>query len=171
MDNETDSKSIKADSTLVVDKASIDQGSRDQQTLKEEKITVQWDGHDEVTVTLHNGKVKHLQMVGCSQFLELMNLNRKKRGDDISTWPEPKGVSHSELLLKELLLKLKHQWDFPYKESELCNCRHVTAQKVDAAILAGAHTIDLVRRWTSASSACGTCQPDVEKIIAYRLNP
>ena len=106
---------------------------------------------------------------GCHALLELIRKKSQTEGNDLNKWTLPMGVSHEELLLKEALLKLQGQWQYPYEHEELCHCRAITTKKVDEAILMGAHTPEKVSRQTSASTACGTCRTDVEKIIAYRL--
>lgn len=110
----------------------------------------------------------YLKVVGCTSMLQLVRSCQTQFGKDLSQWPLPKGSSHSELLLKEVLLKQRGQWSFPYPHAELCHCRAVSVEKVDQAILAGAHTPAQVSRLTMASTACGTCRPEVEKIIQYR---
>jgi len=75
-----------------------------------------------------------------------------------------------DLMLREVVLKALGEWEHPFPESELCHCRVVATDLVDTAILAGAHTPERVSRQTNASTQCGTCRPDVEAILAYRLS-
>lgn len=117
----------------------------------------------------HDGSRCGVKASGCDALLQLIRQKAQMEGNDLHQWSLPTGVSHSELLLKEALLKLKNDWHYPYEHEELCHCRAVPTQKVDEAIMMGAHTPEKVSRQTSASTACGTCRPDVEKIIAYRL--
>jgi bacterioferritin-associated ferredoxin len=79
------------------------------------------------------------------------------------------GTAHWDLLIKEALLRLRDEFKLPLDEDELCHCRKIPGLKVDNAIVLGAHTPERVRAWTTASSGCGTCRPNVEKIISYRL--
>lgn len=116
------------------------------------------------------GKVLNVKMVGCTEFIDLMQRMRRHFGVDISKWPLPEGNDHSSILVREMVMKLRGEWKFPYEEAELCHCRTVEAKVVDQAIIAGAHTTVKVTRQTSASTACGTCRPEVQKIIDYRLN-
>ncbi len=132
-------------------------------------IVVELDGCDRLELTQEAGK-DHLQVVGCAKLLQLLQLLKVQSGDKISHWPLPEGSSHEVLLVRELILKATDQWSHPYVHEELCHCRAISTRIVDQAILLGAHTPEVVTRRTSASSACGTCRPDVEKIIAYRLN-
>ncbi len=133
------------------------------------EIRTHLSGRDYLELIESQGKYQ-FHFVGCFEMHELLYQNRKRHGDNVKTWPIPTGLGHSELLLKELLLKINGQWNFPYEADEICHCRNVRTEVVDQAILAGAHTPEAVSRWTSASTACGTCRADVEKIIKYRLD-
>ncbi len=90
-------------------------------------------------------------------------------GQDLSALIVPAGVSTPEILLRELALKLKGEWNYPFSGDEVCHCRVVSCETIDRAIVVGAHTPKKVSDWTSASTACGTCRPDVEAMISYRL--
>jgi bacterioferritin-associated ferredoxin len=128
------------------------------------KISVELEGRDRIEV-----QGTQVRFRGCSELTELMKSMRQNHGDDLSQWPLPNGSSHSEILLRELVLKLRGEWAFPYKEAEVCHCRNVPCKTIDQAVIAGAHTTAIVSRQTSASTACGTCRPDVQRIIDYRL--
>ena len=79
------------------------------------------------------------------------------------------GVTPEDIVLNELILKINNEWDFPYKDEELCHCRAVETKKVDRAIVMGAHDPKSVSLCTSASTSCGACKEDVEKILEFRL--
>lgn len=127
-------------------------------------IEVEYEGNETAP-----GKLLQLSMVGCMEMLQMMQKMKRHFGSDIHSWPLPDANDHSSLLLRELILKLRGDWKFPYEEVELCHCRTVLAFTVDQAIVGGAHTAEMVSRQTSASTACGTCRPNVQKIIDYRL--
>ena len=110
-----------------------------------------------------------VKVIGCTEILSLVRKFQVQFGKDPGAWPFPQGHSHSELLLKEVLLKMKGQWAFPYADAEICHCRGVPTEVVDQAIVAGAHQTQAVSRQTSASTNCGTCRPEVQKIIDFRL--
>jgi bacterioferritin-associated ferredoxin len=129
-----------------------------------EKITVELEGRDRIEVD--NGRVRFR---GCSELTALMKALRAEHGEDLQAWPLPEGPSHSEILVRELVLKLRGEWSFPYKEAEVCHCRNVSCKTIDQAVVAGAHSTTIVSRQTSASTACGTCRPDVQRMINYRL--
>ncbi|WP_347356624.1 (2Fe-2S)-binding protein [Bdellovibrio sp.] len=139
------------------------------------KIKVELDGRDFIEVQCQGdnpqapGAVEKVSIMGCSQFMDMMQTMRKHFGADLKKWPLPEAQDHSSLLLREMILKLRGEWAFPYGEEELCHCRSVPAHTVDQAIIAGAHTTDVVSRQTNASTNCGTCRPEVQKIIDFRL--
>lgn len=132
-------------------------------------IRAELKGRDLIEIETSENGMPRVKALGCSELLDLLHQCRSQFGADPHQWPLPEGLSHSELLLKEALLKLKGQWDFPFKEEEICHCRSVPAEVVDQAVIAGAHRTEVVSRRTSASTSCGTCRMDVQKIIDYRL--
>ena len=138
------------------------------------KLTVELEGRDQIEVEYEGEPakgslaVKSVSMIGCSSFMEMMHRMRRSFGNDVSKWPLPEGNDHGSLLLCEMIMKLRGEWIFPYEHEELCHCRNVATHVVDQAIIAGAHTPEVVTRQTSASTACGTCRPYVQKIIEYR---
>ena len=129
---------------------------------------VEMQGRDRIEVS-GEGADRRVRFVGCAKLLHFLESQRDVHGKDPALWPLPEGREHHELLVKELILKLRGQWNHPYTDEEVCHCRTVSLQTVEEAILAGAHTPQAVSRWTSASTSCGTCRPDVERIIAFRL--
>jgi NAD(P)H-nitrite reductase large subunit len=46
----------------------------------------------------------------------------------------------------------------------------VHRQALEAAIDSGARTVEDLRRLTRASAGCGTCRPDLERLLAERLS-
>lgn len=111
-----------------------------------------------------------LSGIGCTEVLSLLEEFRSKLTGRLESLPLPVGSGHGSMLLRELILKVQGRWDFPYKEEELCHCRAVATAKVDSAIIAGCHSVDAVKRATSASTSCGTCRPNIEELISYRLH-
>ena len=107
--------------------------------------------------------------IGGPDFLRQLKNWRKELKGPLQKISLPTGRSVGELMYKQLLLRARGEWDYPYKEAELCHCRAVPTEVVDAAILVGAHTANQVSRDTSASTACGTCRPDVEAILKFIL--
>lgn len=144
--------------------------------LQTQKITqvVSLQGRDEITLDLDvaNGEIASARLFGrgCPEMLNLMQAWRPKLKGALAQLEIPQGNSHSEILLREAVLKARGEWDFPYKEDELCHCRAVATAKVDAAIVGGCRTVRAIARETSAGTSCGSCRPDTEAIIDYRLN-
>lgn len=108
-----------------------------------------------------------LRALGCCRFLDLVR-SLAATGPDPRTWPLPEERDHAGLLLREFILKARGEWEYPYADDEICHCRKVSTATVDRAILNGARTGPQVSRLTTASTSCGTCRPQVERLIAYR---
>jgi bacterioferritin-associated ferredoxin len=143
------------------------------QTRKIE-LSVSLPGRDELHLDLSvvNGEISSAKLTGrgCPEFLKLMQTWRLKLNGPLNAVEIPSGASHSEMLLREALLKAKGEWNFPYLDEELCHCRAIATAKVDAAIVGGCRTVGAVARETSAGTSCGSCRPDTEAIIHFRLN-
>ena len=135
-----------------------------------EKFFVEIPGQDSIEIEVQNQKLQSLKVIACTELLELLQSYKSFKNTPLSEWPMPEGNKHSHLLLKELLLKAQGKWQHPYPHTELCHCRKILTETVDAAIIRGAHTTDSVSRLTSASTACGTCRPHVQDLIDFRLS-
>lgn len=116
---------------------------------------------------LKNAKVQVLGRPGLLQWAS--QLRTDLTNGKVPDLP-PTGVDSSSLLAREIFLKLRGEWNYPYTPEELCHCRAVPTAKVDQAVIHGAHTPERVSEQTSASTACGSCRFDVEAIIKYRLS-
>ncbi|MCB0351623.1 MAG: (2Fe-2S)-binding protein [Bdellovibrionales bacterium] len=143
--------------------------------MKKIEARVVWAGREEASLLLeldYNENITSAQLsgVGDSAFLTLLRSVRPTLKGGLREVPLPEGDSPAALCLREVILRAKGEWDFPYQQEELCHCRAVPTAVVDRAICVGAHTSKKVSEQTSASTACGTCRPDVEAIIAFRLN-
>jgi bacterioferritin-associated ferredoxin len=126
-----------------------------------EELHLRWDESGALAPTV--------KAVGGLKFLSRVDEWRPKLQGPPGAWPLPEGTSVADLLLREMILKAQGQWKPPYQEPELCHCRAIPLKSVEDAIRAGAHKATVVSRWTSASTACGTCRPDVEALLAYFL--
>jgi assimilatory nitrate reductase catalytic subunit len=49
----------------------------------------------------------------------------------------------------------------------VCTCNQVGANRIAAAIAAGAETIDAVGRATGAATTCGSCRSDIKRMLDY----
>ncbi|MFN7728330.1 MAG: (2Fe-2S)-binding protein [Bdellovibrio sp.] len=138
-------------------------------TLSERKqIVVEMPGRDRLVATpVSLGWT--FEVIGCAEITKLVQQLTTQHGADPSAWSLPEGDGHAAMMLRELILRVRGEWAYPYEHLEVCHCRSVATEMVDQAILAGAHTCERVSRRTSASTACGTCRPDVQRILSYRL--
>ncbi len=130
-------------------------------------LIVEFKGRDRLEITsLSPFKMK---IIGCENLHKRLTALKKSEGADISKWKLQKEKDHVSLLINELILRLQNKWSHPYPHEEVCHCRVVSLETVEQAILNGADTPEMVAKWTMASTACGTCRPDVEKILNFRL--
>lgn len=139
-------------------------------------VTIEFDG-DRSSAPIRSLKFSGS---GCSEFLhaleafeaQVMKLPKEKRllsgSSDFDVLVSP-GSDHVSMLIRELILRARNSFELPYKDVELCHCRAVPTEVVDRAIVSGCHTVQSVARMTSAGTSCGTCKPDTESLIAYRL--
>ena len=140
----------------------------DNPIMSETKVQLAIPGREELSLDV-SGEKPLLTGVGDLAFLKLLKDYRVKLESGLDLVQPPEGKSTGELMLREAILRAQGKWDFPFKEDETCHCRVVSTEKVNQAILVGAHTPREVSEMTSASTACGTCRPDVEAMIEYRL--
>lgn len=137
------------------------------------KLRVEIRNQDWIEVEWQAGSARvnfsKLRASGCLVLLKKISELKKKGELDVANLSLPQGEDHTDLLIKELFLKLKGQWNPPYQDDELCHCRKIETWKVDQAIVRGFHNTNDIARETSAGSACGTCRPDTKKLIDYRL--
>ncbi len=130
-------------------------------------LVVEFKGRDRLEITsLSPFKMK---IIGCENLHKKLTSLKKSEGADIAKWKLQKEKDHVSLLINELILRLQNNWSHPYPHEEVCHCRVVSLETVEQAILNGADTPEMVSKWTMASTACGTCRPDVEKILNFRL--
>ena len=115
-------------------------------------------------------RVKEANVYGCLHFLDAyVALKPMFQNTPVHEWQLPRGTAHEILILKEVILKAQSLWIPPYTDFELCHCRVIQTQVVDRAIIFGAHSSETVARLTSAGTGCGTCKPDIERMISHRL--
>ena len=109
---------------------------------------------------------------GCPRLLqrgqEFRRVLNQLIGQSIAKIVAPTEGDHVSVLIRELIHRLQGEWQPPYNEKELCHCRQVSLYAVDAAVISGAKAVQAVSRKTSAGTGCGTCRPDIKKILDYR---
>ena len=138
---------------------------------EDQPIRIELPGQDLIEAQLDEEGHWIVKSIGCSALQTLVKnltseLGQGKKPQDCVM---PHGNDHSSILVRELILRMRGDFKFPLEQEELCHCRAITTQAVDRAIIAGAHDISTVRRWTSANTACGTCMPEVETLLEFRL--
>lgn len=134
------------------------------------EIRIQIQGREEVQLHWPEGQSQpRIQAIGSLQFLKTVEHWKRLWQGPVESWPIPEANTTAEILLRELVLRAQGKWKPPYEDPELCHCRAVPLAHVLDAIRAGAHDSQAVSRWTSASTACGTCRPDVEALLNYHL--
>lgn len=52
-------------------------------------------------------------------------------------------------------------------EKIVCNCMQITNGMIKEAVEAGATTLEEVQNTTGASTVCGACLADVERLVEY----
>lgn len=171
----------------TVDKKSFDAPASKAVQAGGRNVIVGLLGRDQVRATFSFTKSMlsdvEFEATGCQRFLQQLDTLRSlilklPEADRDLLQPSAKVTEifstldrqdHSSILIRELVLRLQGKFQLPYTEAELCHCRAVPTEVVDRAIVAGSHTVQAVARVTSAGTSCGTCKPDTELLIEYRL--
>lgn len=124
------------------------------------RIDLEWDGSKQVTASTIGGLslLERVRTV-CS---DLTN-------QGVGALQTPTGQSTEDLLVKQLVQRLKGDWPEEPQDPELCHCRKVSQAQVERAVILGAHTIEKVRLLSSANTGCGTCLTDVQDVIDLYL--
>ncbi len=131
------------------------------------KLHIRLMNRDELLASYNNNKWK-LEAKGCLAFLRAVDQLRKV--PDFSQYSLPEEKDHVSLMIKEFLLRLRGEWELPYKEEELCHCRQIATEFVDQAIVAGNHDLQSIGKQCQAGITCGSCKPDIEDLLKYRLS-
>ena len=114
-----------------------------------------------------------INVIGSQTLLAKLTQLRKISGDNPTTWPVIEFLkTEDDLLVNEFILKCRAEFKLVYEHAELCHCRMIPAEKVFDAIKQGCKTVDDVGRTTLAGTGCGSCRPDIEKLLTqFRLTP
>ena len=125
----------------------------------------------EITLEMEGHKISKAEVKskGCLQFLKLSQKMKTKLKGPIGDLLPPSGSDHSSMIWREMIAQIQEEWLLPVSQEEICHCRKVSTKTVDRSIVFGAHTIEEVRKRTSANTGCGTCKEDVAQMISYRL--
>lgn len=138
------------------------------------QIKITFLGREELSIHLIVDEQNQIQKselkgIGSLKFLRLLEAWREKLKGDYKKIPVPLGNEPEALILREALMKVKGEWQYPYQKEKLCYCRNVLTHEIDKAIMSGAKTPDEVSLLTGASTGCGTCRIHVEKILNFKL--
>lgn len=141
--------------------------------MSQHKFEVSILGGDKVTVTVDMAgtviQSTSWNVIGSLELVAAVTVLKNQLQGDVTKLAVPQGKTASQLLLKKLVLKIKGEWLAEDSDPELCHCRKIPQTHVERAIILGAHTVEKVRQRTSANTGCGTCLPDVEKILEKYL--
>ncbi len=110
-----------------------------------------------------------MKCVGCLDFMLMSQRMKEKLKGKVADLLPPPGLDHSSMIWREMIATIQTEWQLPVSQEELCHCRKVSTRQVDRSIVYGAHTIEEVRKRTSANTGCGTCKEDVAQMISYRM--
>lgn len=144
------------------------------------QLLVNLPGYETLSVTLNDsGVIDTYQLCCSSQTIKLFNQYVQDHGKTLRDWPVPnqknleqKNLSSADrrahLLMQELILKARGEWNLPYAGEMVCTCRGVSSESINHAITAKACTTEDVSNWTTASTSCTTCKGKVEELIKYR---
>lgn len=127
-------------------------------------------GGNEVTLRMSpNLQRLEIQVLGDLELLEFAAHFRSLMADADSpdALPVPTGTTRAARLVREAVLRAQGKWHPPYMDEEICHCRLVPTDRVWDAIRQGARTGSEVSHMTSATTACGSCGPDVRALIEY----
>ena len=118
-------------------------------------------------ISLKDGVV---HVIGSTYLVSKMNQLKKLHGASPLKWPELTEInSADDLLLQEFILKCLGKFSFVYEHSELCHCRMVPTEKVFEAIKQGCTSVEAIGKATLAGTGCGSCRPDIEKMLKQFL--
>ena len=125
----------------------------------------------EIVLDIENSSIQKasIKAIGCLDFLKLSQKMKEKLNGPIAELLPPSGKDHSSMIWREMITRIQDEWQLPVAAEELCHCRKVSTHQVDRSIVYGAHTLEEVRKRTSANTGCGTCKNDVEQLISYRF--
>lgn len=118
----------------------------------------------EIEVIDHLVKAK-----GSSYLLGRLNELRAKHGDDPKSWETVPVARKEDILINELIEKLKGSYKLCYPHEELCHCRMIPTESVVQAIKQGCETTSDVSRSTKAGTGCGTCSVNTQMILNQLL--
>jgi NAD(P)H-nitrite reductase large subunit len=141
------------------------------------QLQINLPGYEDLKIDLNgNGEIAGYHLQGSPQTVTLFEKLLGIYGRKISQWKMPDELPEgctleerrSHFLLAEVIARAKSQWKLPFAGEMVCNCRQVTSESIDHAVVAGAMDVADVSTWTSACTSCTSCREKVESIIRNR---
>lgn len=145
------------------------------------KFNVNLPGYEDLSLEVDpKGFIKNYYLQGSSKTLQLFQHFKLKYGDQITQWPPlvenqnlfmscSKEERRSLLLLQGLLFKIQDHHQIPYSGEIVCDCRQVSSEVIDQALIASASNIEEIATWTTACTSCTSCKNKIEEMIQYRI--
>ena len=141
------------------------------------RLHVSLPGYEDLSVELNDqGEILEYHLQSSSVTMELFESLLGRYGRKIAQWQLAMVLSSAAsleerrafYLLGELIAKARVRWELPYAGSMVCNCRQVTSEQIDHAVVAGAMDVADVSSWTTACTSCTSCRAKIEDIIKFR---
>src|SRR4051812_43545090 len=113
------------------------------------KVSLKIPGREQLDLKIDvdaHGTIQKSELTGVGDHGFLIHLDnyRKRLNGKLSEVPLPEGHSPAELMIAEAVLKARNEWKPTFTDEEICHCRNVPLAIVDAAIVCGAHTPEMV---------------------------
>lgn len=136
-------------------------------------------GYEDLKIEINEeGEVSGYHLQGSTHTVELFESLLRRFGRKVGQWKVASELAEgaslaerrSHFLMAELIARAKSQWSLPYAGEMVCNCRQVTSEVIDNAIVAGAVNVAEVSLWTNACTSCTSCRGKIEELIQNRVN-
>ena len=126
-------------------------------------------GGDEISLQLSevNDQIEKasFKMVVCQALIEKVNAIKHTFNGPLSQIKVPTGTEHYDLLLRELVLKVKKQWPKQKNKKIVCLCGQLTVQDIHQRIFTGSRTVSSVREGTYEGTQCTFCVQEIKSLL------
>lgn len=111
----------------------------------------------------------NIKATGSLGLLNLLKKTIEEQGSQPEKWQAYKEIkSDDEAFLNYFIQKIQSS-EISTEHDEICHCRMVGRDKIEQSIFQGCRTREEISRTTLAGSGCGSCRPDVDKILELTL--
>ncbi len=108
---------------------------------------------------------ERVQISGSLRLLQLADGKKQAEGADPRLWqPILQAELNEELLINAFIRKVKNPVSTP-EHDEVCHCRMVSRDKIESAIYQGCRDVNGISQRTLAGTGCGSCRPDLERML------